>query len=183
MAFEQLETTIDGLVLFEAEAFADQRGFLSESWRADAMDGLGISTPFVQENHSRSIKGTLRGIHFQTSPGQAKLVRCARGRILDVAVDLRRDSPTYRRWEGFELSDENRHQLFVPVGFGHAFCVLSEEADVIYKLTSYYDPETEAGIRWDDPDVGIEWPAMARLVSDRDEAAPTLAEIADDLPW
>lgn len=183
MAFEPLETTIDGLILFEAEAFADQRGFLSESWRADAMDDLGISAPFVQENHSRSIKGTLRGIHFQTSPGQAKLVRCARGRILDVAVDLRRESPTYRRWEGFELSDENRHQLFVPVGFGHAFCVLSEEADVIYKLTSYYDPETEAGIRWDDPDVGIEWPAMARLVSERDEAAPTLAEVADELPW
>lgn len=183
MAFEPLETTIDGLILFEAEAFADQRGFLSESWRADAMDNLGISAPFVQENHSRSIKGTLRGIHFQTSPGQAKLVRCARGRILDVAVDLRRESPTYRRWEGFELSDENRHQLFVPVGFGHAFCVLSEEADVIYKLTSYYDPETEAGIRWDDPDVGIEWPAMARLVSERDEAAPTLAEVADELPW
>lgn len=183
MAFEPLETTIDGLILFEAEAFADQRGFLSESWRADAMDDLGISAPFVQENHSRSIKGTLRGIHFQTSPGQAKLVRCARGRILDVAVDLRRESPTYRRWEGFELSDENRHQLFVPVGFGHAFCVLSEEADVIYKLTSYYDPETEAGIRWDDPDVGIEWPAMARLVSERDEAAPTLAEVGDELPW
>lgn len=183
MSFERLETALEGPILFEVSANEDPRGFLSESWREDMMEALGIDCGFVQENHSRSIKGTLRGIHFQTSPGQAKLVRCARGTILDVAVDLRKDSPTYKSWEGFELSDENRRQLLVPVGFGHAFCVLSDEADVIYKLSSYYDQETEAGIAWDDPEIDIEWPAMSRLVSDRDDNAPSLAEIEDDLPW
>ena len=183
MSFERLETRLDGLVLFEVSANEDPRGFLSESWREDRMADLGVELDFVQENHSRSIKGTLRGIHFQTEPGQAKLVRCARGTILDVAVDLRKDSATFGEWEGFELSDENRRQLLVPVGFGHAFCVLSDEADVIYKLSSYYDPDTERGIAWDDPTVNIEWPAMSRLVSERDEAAPKLTEIADSLPW
>ena len=183
MSFERLHTEIDGLILIEASANEDPRGFLSETWRTDEMTEIGIDSEFVQENHSRSIKGTLRGIHFQTEPGQAKLVRCARGTILDVAVDLRKDSPTYKKWEGFEISDENRRQLLVPIGFGHAFCVLSEEADVIYRLSSYYDPETEAGIAWDDPDIDIDWPAMSRLVSDRDSSAPRLAEIADDLPW
>lgn len=183
MIYELLETQLEGLILFGASANEDPRGFLSESWRKDSMTGLGIEYEFVQENHSRSIKGTLRGIHFQTEPGQAKLVRCARGTILDVAVDLRRDSPTYGQWEGFELSDTNRRQLLVPIGFGHAFCVLSDEADVIYKLSSYYDPETESGIAWDDPEVNIDWPAMSRLVSDRDDNAPKLADIAADLPW
>jgi len=183
MSFKRLDTELQGLLLFEASANEDPRGFLSESWRKDLMTELGIDYEFVQENHSRSIKGTLRGIHFQTEPGQAKLVRCARGTILDVAVDLRRGSPTYRQWEGFELSDTNRRQLLVPIGFGHAFCVLSDEADVIYKLSSYYDPDTERGIAWDDPEVDIEWPAIPRLVSDRDENAPKLSEIAETLPW
>jgi dTDP-4-dehydrorhamnose 3,5-epimerase len=183
MSFERLDTELEGLILFEVSANEDPRGFLSESWRSDVMDALGIECEFVQENHSRSIKGTLRGIHFQTTPGQAKLVRCARGTILDVAVDLRRESPTFGRWEGFELSDANRRQLLVPIGFGHAFCVLSDEADVIYKLSSYYDAATEAGIAWNDPDVNVDWPAMSRLVSERDESAPSLSEIADDLPW
>ncbi len=183
MAFERLDTELEGLTLFATEPIADERGFLVESYRADAMSGLGISVEFVQENQSRSLRGTLRGIHFQTSPGQAKLVGCVRGRILDVAVDLRRRSPTYRRWAGYELSDENHRQLFIPVGFGHAFLVLSDEADVSYKLSSYYDPATEAGIAWDDPDVNVEWPAMTRLISDRDRNAPRLAEVADSLPW
>lgn len=183
MSHELLDTEMEGLILYEVSAKEDPRGFLSESWRKDLMTELGIDYEFVQENHSRSIKGTLRGIHFQTEPGQAKLVRCARGTILDVAVDLRRGSPTYRQWEGFELSDTNRRQLLVPIGFGHAFCVLSDEADVIYKLSTYYDPATESGIAWNDPEVDIDWPAMTRLVSDRDSIAPTLSEIADDLPW
>jgi dTDP-4-dehydrorhamnose 3,5-epimerase len=120
-------------------------------------------------------------MHFQ--PGQAKLVRCARGRIWDVVVDLRRDSPTYRRWEGHELDDETHRQLFVPIGFGHGFCVLSDSADVTYKLSSYYDPATEAGIAWDDPDVGIEWPVNDPVLSERDRNAPRLAEVAGELRW
>jgi len=183
MPFERLDTRLDGLVLIEAEAFSDERGFLVETFRQDRLKELGIDSRFVQDNHSRSLKGTLRGIHFQTEPGQAKLVRCPRGRILDVAVDLRKDSPTFAEWEAYELSDENHRQLFVPVGFGHAFLVLSDEADVVYRLSSYYDRETEAGIAWDDPDVGIEWPATGYVISDRDRNSPTLAEVKDSLPW
>jgi dTDP-4-dehydrorhamnose 3,5-epimerase len=183
MPFARVPTGLEDLVLIEAEAVGDERGFLLETFRADEFRRLGIDIEFVQENHSRSLRGTLRGIHFQTDPGQAKLVRCVRGRIWDVAVDLRRGSPTYRRWEAHELSDENNRQLFVPVGFGHAFCVLSDQADVSYRLSTYYDGATEAGIAWDDPDVGIEWPVMSRLISHRDRDAPRLAEIADSLPW
>jgi dTDP-4-dehydrorhamnose 3,5-epimerase len=180
---KRLETGIDGLVLLEVDAHGDERGFLLESFREDAWRELGVDVPFVQDNHSRSSQGILRGIHFQTRPGQAKLVRCVRGAIWDVAVDLRRDSPTYRRWEGYELSDANHHQLFVPAGFGHGFCVLSELADVAYKLSSYYDPETEAGIAWDDPEVSINWPLADPQVSERDRSAPHLKDIADELPF
>jgi dTDP-4-dehydrorhamnose 3,5-epimerase len=181
--FEPLDTGLDGLVLLEGETAADERGFLVETYRRDSMRAVGVDCEFVQENQSRSLKGTLRGIHFQTDPGQAKLVRCARGRILDVAVDLRRDSSTFARWEAYELSDENQRQLFVPVGFGHGFLVLSADADVVYRLSSYYDPATEAGIAWNDPDVGIEWPATGYLISQRDQNAPSLAEVRDSLPW
>jgi dTDP-4-dehydrorhamnose 3,5-epimerase len=180
---ERLPTEIDGLALIEVAAHGDQRGFLAETFRAERWRELGVDVDFVQENHSRSGRGILRGLHFQLRPGQAKLVRCVRGTIWDVAVDLRRGSPTYGRWEGHELSDANHRQLFIPAGFAHGFCVFSEEADVAYKLSSYYDPETEAGIRWDDPDVGVEWPIQHPLLSDRDKLAPTLAEIADNLPF
>lgn len=179
----RLQTEIPDLVLLEAEAHGDERGFLLESFREDAWREAGVAGPFVQENHSRSGRGILRGLHFQLRPGQAKLVRCVRGTIWDVAVDLRRGSPTYRRWEGYELSDRNHRQLYVPVGFGHGFCVLSEEADVHYKLSSSYDPETEAGIRWDDPEIAVEWPIPHPQLSDRDRLAPALAEIADELPF
>ena len=138
----------------------------------------------MQDNHSRSRRGTLRGLHFQTRPGQGKLVRCARGRVLDVVVDLRRGSPTFGEWEGFELDDEAGHQLFIPVGFGHGFCVLSETADFVYKCTAYYDAATERGIRFDDPDVAVAWPRDVELLySERDQHAPRLAEIADELPF
>ena len=180
---ERIETEIPDLVLLEATAHGDDRGFLVETFRDDLWRDHGIDVEFVQENQSRSGGGILRGLHFQLRPGQAKLVRCARGTIWDVAVDLRRDSPTYRRWEGVQLSDENHRQLFVPAGFAHGFCVMSQEADVAYKLSSYYDPETEAGIRWDDPGIGIEWPIQHPQLSDRDKLAPTLAEIADELPF
>jgi dTDP-4-dehydrorhamnose 3,5-epimerase len=179
----QLETQLDGVVLIEPEVHGDERGFLVETFRDDGWHELGVEVEFVQENHSRSGHGILRGLHFQTRPGQAKLVRCLRGRIWDVAVDLRRDSPTYRRWEGHELDDERHRQLFVPAGFGHGFCVLSEQADVAYKLSSYYDPATEAGIAWDDPGVGVKWPISEPILSERDRTAPRLAEIADSLPF
>ena len=125
----------------------------------------------------------MRGIHFQTDPGQAKLVRVARGRVWDVVVDLRRGSPTFGEWEAVELDDERCLQLYIPVGFGHGFCVLSETADFLYAVTSYFDPATEAGFRFDDPEVGIEWPDGELLYSERDRNAPRLAEIAGDLPF
>jgi dTDP-4-dehydrorhamnose 3,5-epimerase len=178
-----VKTGIDGLVVVEPEVHGDERGFLVETFRDDAWRELGIDVEFVQDNHSRSGRNTLRGLHFQTSPGQAKLVRCLRGKVWDVAVDLRRDSPTYGQWEGYELDDESHRQLFVPAGFGHGFCVLSAIADVHYRLSSYYDPATEAGIAWDDPDVGVEWRVTEPLLSERDKAAPRLAEVADELPF
>ena len=180
---EVLPTKLDGVVLLEPTAHGDERGFLIETYREDVWRAAGVDTPFVQDNHSRSAKGILRGLHFQTPPGQAKLVRAVRGRIWDVAVDLRRDSPTYGQWEAHELDDEKHRQLFVPAGFAHGFCVLSDIADVAYKLSSVYDPATEAGIAWDDPDVGVEWPISDPQTSERDRNAPRLAEIADELPF
>jgi dTDP-4-dehydrorhamnose 3,5-epimerase len=183
---QRLETRLDGVVLIEPEVHGDSRGFLVETFQADSWAEAGIEGPFVQHNHSRSTRNTLRGVHFQTSPGQAKLVRCVRGSIFDVAVDLRRDSETFGQWEGFVLDDERHRQLLVPVGFGHGFCVLSELADVSYLLSSVYDPETESGIAWDDPQVGIEWPlpdGSEPLLSERDRSAPSLAEAAPSLPF
>ena len=183
MSVSRIQTEIPDLVLLETTAHGDDRGFLVESFRQETWAEHGVTGPFVQENHSRSSAGILRGLHFQTSPGQAKLVRCVRGAIWDVAVDLRPDSPTYKQWEGVELSDENHRQVFIPVGFGHGFCVLSDVADVAYKLTSVYDPATEAGIKWDDPDVGVDWPIADPKLSERDMNAPALSEIEGDLPW
>jgi dTDP-4-dehydrorhamnose 3,5-epimerase len=181
---QRLPTRLPGLVLLAPRVHGDARGFFMETYRADAWAAEGVPTDFLQDNHSRSRRGTLRGLHFQTHPGQAKLVRCARGRVLDVVVDLRRGSPTFGEWEGFELDDEAGHQLFIPVGFGHGFCVLSETADFVYKCTAYYDAATEKGIRFDDPDVGVRWPdGIELLYSDRDRDAPRLAEIADELPF
>lgn len=179
----RLETAIDDLVLVEPEVHGDERGFLVETFRERTWRELGVEASFVQDNHSRSAVGILRGLHFQLRPGQAKLVRCVRGRIWDVAVDLRRESETYRRWDGHQLDDSSHRQLYVPVGFAHGFCVLSEEADVAYRISSYFDPETEAGIAWDDPDLGIEWPLGEPRLSERDRGLPRLAELADTLPW
>src|SRR4051794_5972129 len=180
---QRLTTRLDGLVLLAPAVHGDERGFFQETFREDAWRAAGVDTAFVQDNHSRSRRGTVRGIHFQTRPGQAKLVRCARGAVWDVVVDLRRGSPTFGEWEAFELDDVHGHQLWIPVGFGHGFCVLSDVADFVYKCTAYYDPETEAGIKFDDPAVGIEWPLPEGelLFSQRDADAPTLADIADTL--
>ena len=180
---ERLETKLEGVVLLEPAVHGDARGFMVETYRSDTWAELGIDVDFVQHNHSRSAKDTLRGLHFQTEPGQAKLVRCPRGAIFDVAVDLRRDSPTYGQWEGHVLDDERHRQLFVPAGFGHGFAVLSEIADVAYLLSSTYDPATESGIAWNDPDVGVEWPIADPLLSERDKSAPLLAEVAEMLPF
>ncbi len=180
-------TQLPGLVAIEPAAHGDERGFFCETYRGEWNGELGIADDlrFVQDNHSRSTRGVLRGMHFQVGDGLAKLVRCARGRILDVAVDLRRGSPTYGQWDGMELGDENMRELFVPVGFAHGFCVLSDVADVIYKQTAYYDPSLERGIAWDDPDVAVEWPLPRSelTISERDTAAPTLRELADELPF
>jgi dTDP-4-dehydrorhamnose 3,5-epimerase len=170
-------------VLVQPKVITDDRGFFFETYRRNEYAELGIEVEFVQDNHSRSVRGTVRALHFQVEPGQAKLIRVARGAIYDVAVDLRRDSPTYGRYEAFELSDENAQQIFIPAGFAHGFCVTSAEADVAYKVSSYYEPSTERGIAFDDPEIGIPWPTGKPLVSDRDRTNPRLAEIADELPW
>jgi len=180
----RLDTEIDGLVLLEPEIHGDARGFFHESFRANVWANNGVDETFVQDNHSRSTRGVLRGMHFSIGDGQAKLVRCARGRIWDVAVDLRRDSRTFGQWEGIELDDERMRQLFIPVGFAHGFIVVSDVADVLYKCSTYYDAAVERGFKWDDPDVGIDWPRHLKpQVSPRDESAPLLHEIADELPF
>ncbi|HZV72755.1 MAG TPA: dTDP-4-dehydrorhamnose 3,5-epimerase [Conexibacter sp.] len=179
-----LPTSLAGVLHIEPAVHGDHRGFFAETFRADAWAVAGVAASFVQDNQSRSHRGTLRGLHFQTAPGQAKLVRCARGAIFDVVVDLRRSSPTFGRWEGFVLDDESMRQLFVPIGFAHGFCVTSEVADVAYKCSSYYDPATESGIAYDDPAIGIDWPTdVEPIVSERDATAPRLAEVADVLPF
>ena len=180
---ERLATKLDGVVLLEPAVHGDERGFFVETFSREGWAELGVEAEFVQHNHSRSGRGILRGLHFQTEPGQAKLLRCARGAIFDVAVDLRRGSPTYGQWEGHVLDDERHRQLFVPVGFAHGFVVLSEVADVNYLVSSYYDPATEAGIAWDDPEVGVEWGVEDPQLSERDRSAPRLAEVADTLPF
>lgn len=179
----RLDTEIPDLVLIEPDVHGDERGFLVETFRADTWRELGVDAEFVQDNHSRSGRGTLRGLHFQTSPGQAKLVHCLKGVIFDAVVDLRRDSPSFGRWEGHELDDLTHRQLYVPIGFAHGFCVLSETADVAYKLSNYYDPATEAGIAWNDPEIGIEWPIADPILSERDRSAPRLSAVEGELPW
>jgi dTDP-4-dehydrorhamnose 3,5-epimerase len=179
VSFRRLPTEIDDLVLIEPTVRGDERGFLVETYRENELREVGVDLAFVQENHSRSGARVLRGIHLQR--GQAKLVRCARGRIFDVAVDLRPESPTYRRWEGYDLDDVDHHQLLIPEGFGHAFCVLSETADVIYRVSSYYDAELETGIAWDDPEISIRWPISDPVLSERDRNAPKLADAAASL--
>lgn len=169
---------IPDVLLVEPTVFADTRGFFLESYHRERFAALGIDCDFPQDNHSRSTRGTLRGLHFQTAPGQAKLVRAVRGRIWDVAVDIRPESPSFGRWVAAELDEDNKRMLFVPVGFAHGFVVLSETADVLYKCSHVYVAETEAGIRWDDPDVGVAWPldGLQPLLSQRDQDAPLLRE-------
>ena len=181
---KHVETRLEGPVLLEPVVHGDERGFFAETYQRRVFESLGIHGEFVQDNHSRSRRGIVRGMHFQVGRGLGKLVRFSRGKILDVVVDLRRGSPDYGAWEGYELDDERLRLLYVPFGFAHGFCVLSEIADVVYKQDGYYDPAQEQGIRYDDPDVGIAWPDDLELTpSPRDASAPLLREIANDLPF
>lgn len=170
-----LELELAGLRLVEPNVHADARGFFLETWAEARYGDAGIECAFVQDNHSRSTRGTLRGLHYQSSPGQAKLVRAATGRIFDVAVDLRPGSPTFGKWQAVELDDERHQQLFVPVGFAHGFCVLSEVADVTYRVSAAYDPAAERTLAWDDPELGIAWPVRAPLLSPRDREGESFA--------
>jgi dTDP-4-dehydrorhamnose 3,5-epimerase len=177
-----LPIKLDGPMLLAPSVHGDERGFFLESFRENVFAELGIGDHFVQDNHSRSRRGIVRGMHYQ--PGQAKLIRCVRGAILDVLVDIRRGSAQFGQWEGFQLDDIEHHQLYCPDGFGHGFCVLSDIADVAYKVSSYYDPQLEGGFAYDDPEVGIVWPAGYDLiVSERDRNAPSLAERASSLDF
>ncbi|MBY0529158.1 MAG: dTDP-4-dehydrorhamnose 3,5-epimerase [Rhabdochlamydiaceae bacterium] len=169
--------TLEGVVLLQPKVFRDERGFFRETYRAALYQERGILDAFVQDNHSYSTQGTLRGMHFQRIPGQAKLITVVSGCIYDVVVDIRRESPTFGKWEGVYLNHETAEQLYIPVGFAHGFCVLSEEAHVMYKVSAYYDSEEERSFRFDDPTVGIVWPVQTPLLSVRDLKAPLFSEV------
>ena len=168
---------LDGVVLFEPRVFDDNRGFFLETFSSERYIEAGLTRPFVQDNHSFSSRGTVRGMHYQLTQPQGKLVFCITGEIFDVAIDIRRGSPTFGKWVGAILSRENHRQLFIPEGFAHGFCVLSETADVMYKCTDLYKPGDDYGIAWDDPEINIEWPIKPEeaILSDKDLKNPTLA--------
>lgn len=172
-----IETTLAGVLILEPKVFGDARGWFMESWSKKKMEDAGIFVDFVQDNHSFSAeKGTLRGLHYQLNPmAQAKLLRVSRGTIFDVAVDIRRGSPTYAKWVGIELSAENHRQLFIPRGFAHGFITLTDDVEVLYKADNLYAPEYDGNIRWDDPEIGIKWPIAPVVLSEKDAAAPALA--------
>lgn len=175
------DTPLAGVLLFEPKVFRDDRGFFLETFRKEILERAGIRDEFVQDNHSRSVRGTIRAFHFQIPPGQPKLVRCARGSVFDVVVDLRKSSPTFGKTHSIELSDENHLQVYIPAGFAHGFCVTSDIADFVYHCGSYYNPELERGLAWDDPQLAIRWPADSPILSERDRNNPTLAQYPG--PW
>lgn len=173
-------TRLTGLILIEPKRFGDHRGFFAETYSRQTYAALGVDVEFVQDNHSLSAAvGTVRGLHFQSPPhAQAKLVRCGRGAIFDVAVDIRRGSPTYGRWAGFALTAENGAQLYIPAGFAHGFATLEPDSEIVYKCSDYYVPEAEGALRWDDPTIGIDWPIIGdAILSDKDAKAPLLADL------
>ncbi|MDB2337666.1 dTDP-4-dehydrorhamnose 3,5-epimerase [Amylibacter sp.] len=176
----EINLTHIGLKLVKPKRHSDSRGYFAETYSFKKYQELGIDEEFLQDNHSLSrAVGTLRGLHYQAPPTpQAKLVRCGRGAIFDVAVDIRRGSPTYGRWEGYELTSENGHQLYVPVGFAHGFVTLEPDSEIIYKCSNYYAPETEGSVLWNDPDLGISWPKVdAPILSSKDAVAPVLKDL------
>jgi len=170
-------TSISGVVIIVPKVFADDRGFLMETYKRSDFEAAGLPVPLVQENHSRSSAGTLRGLHYQREPkAQGKLVRVVRGEVFDVAVDIRKGSPTFAKWVGVTLSENNRKSIYIPPGFAHGFCVISADADVIYKTTEEYAPDYEHGIRWDDPALAIAWPIANPTLSERDKRWPGLLD-------
>jgi dTDP-4-dehydrorhamnose 3,5-epimerase len=176
------ETELTGVVLIEPDVHRDGRGFFLETYQQQKYSAHGIPGPFVQDNHSHSVRGTLRGLHAQLSRPQGKLVRAVEGEMFDVAVDIRRGSPTFGRWVAAVLSGENFHQLYIPPGFAHGFCVLSERVHVEYKCTDFYDPSAELTVAWDDPEIGIDWPSLEPVLSAKDATAPSLSEVLERLP-
>ena len=172
------KTKLDGVVIIEPDVFGDNRGFFMESWSKKKMEEAGLFYDFVQDNHSKStVKGTLRGFHFQKGDkAQAKLVRCVKGAVFDVVVDLRKNSPTFKQWVGVELSAENKKQLLIPRGFGHGFVTLTDDVEFLYKADNYYAPEADAGIRWNDLDIGVEWGVENPILSEKDKKNPFLVE-------
>lgn len=172
------KTKLDGVVIIYPDVFGDNRGFFMESWNKEKLEEAGLFYDFVQDNHSKStVKGTLRGIHFQKGDkAQAKLVRCVKGAVLDVAVDLRKNSPTFKQWVGVELSAENKKQLLIPRGFGHGFVTLTDDVEFLYKADNYYAPEADAGICWNDPDIGVDWGVENPILSEKDKKNPFLKD-------
>lgn len=172
------KTKLDGVVVIEPDVFGDNRGFFMESWNKKKMEEAGLFYDFVQDNHSKStVKGTIRGIHFQKGDkAQAKLVRCVKGAVLDIAVDLRKNSPTFKQWVSVELSAGNKKQLLIPRGFGHGFVTLTDDVEFLYKADNYYVPEADAGIRWNDPDIGVEWGVEYPILSEKDKKNPFLKD-------
>lgn len=177
-----LRTELDGVLIIEPRVFGDARGFFFESYHAERYAQSGIPVTFVQDNHSRSILGTIRGLHYQFRRPQAKLIRVIQGAVFDVAVDIRRGSPTFGKWVGVELSAANKRQLFIPAGFAHGFCVLEDKTEVEYKCTDYYVPEDQHGVLWSDPTIAIPWPTRQPILSDKDQAYLPLLAPRDDLP-
>jgi dTDP-4-dehydrorhamnose 3,5-epimerase len=176
------ETSLEGVLVVEPEIFRDDRGFFLETFSARRLAGTQVPEHFAQDNHSRSARGVIRGLHYQLEHPQGKLIHVARGRIFDVAVDIRRGSPTFAKWVGVELDDEKLSSLWIPAGFAHGFCVLSAVADVIYKCTVPYEPADDRGIVWNDPLIAISWPEQKPLVSPKDAAYPPLSIDRADLP-
>lgn len=176
-------TQLDEVLLLEPRIFRDERGFFLETFNAGQVAGTALAVEFVQDNHSRSAAGVVRGLHYQLENPQGKLVHVARGRIFDVAVDIRRGSPSFGRWTGVELNDENLLSLWIPAGFAHGFCVLSDIADVIYKCTAVYDQSDDRGVAWNDPSIGIEWPGSGHVVSEKDARWQGLSADRADLPF
>ena len=168
------ESRLKGVLLIKPRVFEDPRGFFLETYNRDRYRDNGIDAEFVQDNYARSTQGILRGMHYQIKHSQAKLVWVPEGEVFDVVVDLRKDSPTFGQWEGYTLSSKNKHQLFVPTGFAHGYCVISETADFMYKCSDFYYPEDEGGLIWNDPDVGIEWPIEDPVLSEKDQNNPPL---------
>jgi len=181
MTLKHTQTELPGVVLIEPQVFKDGRGFFMETYHRGKYASTGIAVTFVQDNHSHSTRGTLRGLHYQLKNPQGKLVYVIKGEILDVAVDIRRGSPTFGVWVGAKLSDANRRQVFIPKGFAHGFSVLSDHADVIYKCTDFYAPGDEFGVLWNDPDLAIDWGVETPVLSEKDLANPLLSNIPSDL--